>query len=228
MPRSKGQSYNPGAQPSGNGGGRPPSTQQPVRVPTNQPYGQAKKLRAAQQAVPLPATPPPPRPTRAQRYDRAMELAQAAPGGEDARLAAPTRRPNEPVTAGLPFGAGPGPEAIPQITPNVGVDDLGLFLRELYRAQPSEDIRQLIIQHDASRPAVIPPSSRLLQNPNLTGSPTPPTPPLASPPTAPPAPSPLGAQAPPPEANPNAPNTQSQPQPPPATPPGQAPRPVAG
>jgi hypothetical protein len=28
-------------------------------------------------------------------------------------LSGPTARPNEPVTAGLPIGAGPGPEAMP-------------------------------------------------------------------------------------------------------------------
>ena len=49
------------------------------------------------------------------------QIAQAASNGQSqgqaqqmpvTPLTAPTQRPNEPVTAGSPFGAGPGPEAL--------------------------------------------------------------------------------------------------------------------
>ena len=47
------------------------------------------------------------------------QIAQAASNGQSQQaqmnvtpLSAPTQRPNEPVTAGSPLGAGPGPEAL--------------------------------------------------------------------------------------------------------------------
>jgi hypothetical protein len=40
----------------------------------------------------------------------AAATAQAPPSGPG--LSGPTQRPNEPVTAGLPSGPGPGPEAL--------------------------------------------------------------------------------------------------------------------
>lgn len=54
-------------------------------------------------------------------------------------LDAPTQRPNEPLTAGAPFGPGAGPMA-----GNTTVDQL----RALYMADPNEDIRQLLEAYD--------------------------------------------------------------------------------
>ena len=54
-------------------------------------------------------------------------------------LDAPTQRPDEPVTAGAPVGAGPGPEAI-GLGGEAEVDEL----RRIYLAFPSEALRQLI------------------------------------------------------------------------------------
>jgi hypothetical protein len=65
----------------------------------NQPYGQATAQRRAQRAVP-PGPPP-------------TETDTAGPvAGGLTPLDAPTQRPAEPVTTGLPFGAGAGPEAL--------------------------------------------------------------------------------------------------------------------
>jgi hypothetical protein len=78
----------------------------PAAAPTNQPYGQAGRQLAAQQAVPMAPTP----------------LAAAAGGqpvapnpvqpGQFGPLDRPTDRPDEPITAGMPFGPGAGPEAL--------------------------------------------------------------------------------------------------------------------
>lgn len=62
---------------------------QPVRTGPSQQYGQSAELERAQEAVPLP---------------------DLEPGQLDFQR--PTERPDEPITAGLPFGAGPGPEAL--------------------------------------------------------------------------------------------------------------------
>lgn len=109
-----------------------------VQTPTGLPYGEAGQLQAAQQAVPIAATAPPPSPGPSQPPPGATSEVPGGsnppPGGMAAILAAaqamqppsgpglsaPTQRPNEPVTAGLPVGAGPGPEVLnlkPQVTP---------------------------------------------------------------------------------------------------------------
>jgi len=94
-------------------------TAQPVRVATGQPYGEAGAQAAAQRAVPLPQTPGPP-------TVAAAPPVSGPPGGpypgEVTSLQAPTQRPNEPLTHGLPMGPGAGPEVLPQTAPpdNVG------------------------------------------------------------------------------------------------------------
>jgi hypothetical protein len=62
---------------------------------------------------------------------------------------APTNRPNEPVTHGLPTGPGAGPEALGPI-PN-GDNNLEGSLRGLYAAYPSSDLAKLIAQVAARR-----------------------------------------------------------------------------
>jgi hypothetical protein len=61
--------------------------------------------------------------------------------GQHGPLGAPTNAPAQPLTAGLPTGPGPGPEAlnvnIPAFTP---LDDL----KALYRVEPLEEIRKII------------------------------------------------------------------------------------
>lgn len=72
--------------------------QQPVRVPTGGPYGQAGQLAAAQRAQPLPAVSAP-RP--------AAGGGPRGPGPQIADPFRPTERPGEPPTAGIPVGPGP-------------------------------------------------------------------------------------------------------------------------
>lgn len=88
---------------------------QPVTVASGGAYGTRAASEELQRAVPLaapspgptssaPVTPPPVDPTQA-----ALEFqpSQRPP------LNAPTERPNEPLTAGLPVGPGPGPTPQP-------------------------------------------------------------------------------------------------------------------
>jgi hypothetical protein len=84
---------------------------QPARAKTGQTYGVAGAQIAAQQAMPLPAAPPTPTPggppSAAGGGANPLAVLAGLPGLTD-----PTQRPNEPLTSGLPIGAGPnGPGA---------------------------------------------------------------------------------------------------------------------
>lgn len=97
---------------------------QPIRAASGQPYGQRKAQEDSQRAVPLPAARPP------------------------TPLSAPSERPNEPITAGAPFG--PGRNSL-SIQPNIGVptppgsrSDTLMILQEAYRLYPSDDLMDMI------------------------------------------------------------------------------------
>jgi hypothetical protein len=88
-----------------------PRSYQGVKTPTGQAYGRAQDQQAAQKAIPLPQDPAAaPAPQQQGQPDLMALVAQMQGGGVP--LAAPSERPQEPVTAGLPFGPGAGPEAI--------------------------------------------------------------------------------------------------------------------
>lgn len=102
-------------------------------LPKGTPYGTGVQQQAALRAVPLSPSSPTPTPT--------AEVPAGIQPGQVPSLSDPTSRPNEPVTAGLPLGAGPGPEAIglmPQAPEEVSV------LRALYVKYKNEDIRRLL------------------------------------------------------------------------------------
>lgn len=105
---------------------------QPVKTAPGQPYGQAGAQAQAQRALPLPATPP---------VQAAAPSTQSGP--PPGMLAQPTARPGEPVTAGLPIGAGPGPEALAGGLPQ---DQVLANLYRAYQIAPSDGLRALIAQ----------------------------------------------------------------------------------
>ncbi len=85
---------------------------QPPKAASGGEYGQVKALLDAQKVIPLPTAGGPPvqqgPPAQAQTAPQAAPT--VAPG--DLNFEAPTQRPGEPVTAGLPVGPGPGPEVL--------------------------------------------------------------------------------------------------------------------
>ena len=106
---------------------------QPVRTVPGQTYGQAGQQAAAQKAVPLPQSQPVPQ----------QPFVPPDPG----LLSAPSARPNEPVTAGVPIGAGPGPEAL---GPYSGPDDMVLAkLRAAYANEPNPGLEALIARMES-------------------------------------------------------------------------------
>lgn len=88
---------------------------QPIKAASGQGYGERKAQEDAQKQIPLP--------------------------GSLGDFHRPTERPDEPLTAGMAGGAGPGPEALTAVTQT---DDALEMLRALYRAKPYEDLRRLI------------------------------------------------------------------------------------
>lgn len=103
--------------------------QAPRAAPSKR-YGEAQASLDAQKAVPLPqasapgpAGPPPP----------------AGPLPGDLGFTAPSSRPAEPITAGLPIGAGPGPSAL-----QPAVDPVVETLRAAYRAFPNAETAALL------------------------------------------------------------------------------------
>src|SRR5262249_32095544 len=99
---------------------------QPLRALPDARYGGAKAVLDQQRAAPLPQTAPPPTTPPARRAmfpDRSAELVPASE---------PTRRPDEPVTAGASLGPGPGPEALmPELSPTASYGSLVDLLRGL-------------------------------------------------------------------------------------------------
>lgn len=65
--------------------------------------------------------------------------------GQVVPLDAPTQRPGEPLTAGLPHGPGPGPEAL-GVQPGVaqGYQNARDHIGMLARAQPDNDALQYL------------------------------------------------------------------------------------
>lgn len=74
---------------------------QGVQTPTGLPYGQAQALEQSQQQQGVAGDP----------YAKILAAAQAH-SFQPVQINAPTERPQEPVTAGLSRGPGPGPEAL--------------------------------------------------------------------------------------------------------------------
>jgi len=95
--------------------GGPGSKKQPLRRLPDADYGQNKEFVAQQQAAPLPV---------------------ANNQVESPNIFAPTERPGEPVTTGLPIGEGVGPRALP--------DNTDVILQAMYQINPSSNILEII------------------------------------------------------------------------------------
>lgn len=85
------------------GGNGQSGTQAAKRIAAGK-YGEGKKLLETQRSAPMAATQPVSMPSAASMGG--MNLPPITP------LTAPTERPNEPLTTGLPFGPGAGPEVL--------------------------------------------------------------------------------------------------------------------
>jgi hypothetical protein len=111
-----------------------------VQAATGQTYGKATEQMNAQRAVPMGASPTDTQP------------APVRPGTIGA-LTRGTERPNEPVTAGAPFGAGPGPTMAgiaPNTAPPAGSkQDLVERVRAIYSMYPNPNLMALMTALEA-------------------------------------------------------------------------------
>lgn len=113
--------------------------QLPVDAPRGLPYGDRAKLISAQRAVPM-GSPGVPTPQMGGAPGGGVPggappiPGQVVPGG----LLGPTQRPNEPVTAGLPTGPGPGPEVL-SANQGGGLDPLTQAASALHQLGNSAD-----------------------------------------------------------------------------------------
>lgn len=103
-----------------------------------QEYGAAKAQQDAMKAVPMPQQQPP---------------APPAPGppmispDETPTLRGASARPDEPITAGLPFGPGRTPTRSDTV-PDAAGDDMVDQLKAMYAIHPTRELRELIQQVD--------------------------------------------------------------------------------
>lgn len=104
---------------------------------TGQTYGQAAQQAQSQQAVRPGVTPV----TQDAQQMAAQQAARPAPGAQS--LTAPTERPDEPITAGSPFGPGPN-RVSSQPRRLIPVDDVQENLEILYQMYPNEGVRLLL------------------------------------------------------------------------------------
>jgi len=100
---------------------------QPIRVASGGKYGQRQALTQQQQAAPLASGQDP----LARRVDAAN-----APQVPDAGVFGPTQRPNEPITAGIPYGPGQNPAGQPT--------DPDIVLQVLSQMIPHPEIYRLM------------------------------------------------------------------------------------
>lgn len=115
---------------------RNPTKKLAAKAAPGQTYGEAGKQIAAQRAVPMAASPQP-------VVAQPQPVAERPRPGQFGPLDRPTDRPDEPVTAGAPFGPG----RMTQVGGYSGVrnsDPILDELRALYSAFPSEDLADML------------------------------------------------------------------------------------
>ncbi len=110
----------------------------PAATGPSRTYGDSAASQRAQNIIPMA-----PQPAAGSAAQQLQPAAPPAPPAPVTDLYAPSDRPDEPITAGLPTGAGPGPEAL-----NMGepiVDEL----RALFLADPGNpDLQELLELYD--------------------------------------------------------------------------------
>lgn len=102
---------------------------QPVAVPTGQPYGEAGRQQAAMSQIGVPDL---------------QGMVQSMPGLTD-----PSQRPEEPLTAGMPMGPGPGVSPMRSAVQESG--GVGL-LRQLIAVNPDPELFALLAEAERAAP----------------------------------------------------------------------------
>lgn len=115
--------------------GGPGSKQAMQEIRTGK-YGESKALAEQQQGAPLAGSPTPtPR----------VEAPAQRPAAT--QLFAPTERPTEPVSAGMPFGAGPNSLPSPSFGQQNAIDEI----KAIYAQYPSPELARIVQIIDRTR-----------------------------------------------------------------------------
>lgn len=108
-----------------------PAAKIAVNAAKGQPYGEASQQIAAQQAVPMGASPVSMPPQRIQP-------------GSMGDLTRTTERPSEPISAGADYGPGPNMRQAGVASTLPGFNDTIEELKVLYRMFPNDDLARLL------------------------------------------------------------------------------------
>lgn len=103
-------------------------------LPTGQPYGSRQNLEQFQQSGPMATSQPLPGPTAGGGTPPTQP-----PPAATLDPFAPTQRPNEPITAGIPHGPGPNGGILPP--------DPMEYLRAIYAVNQNPDILEVLLDH---------------------------------------------------------------------------------
>lgn len=100
-----------------------------VQNATGGSYGQRAELTQLAQGAPM-------------AQGMAIPTGMGTPPVPTVGIFEPTQRPNEPITAGVDVGPGPGSEVL--MTPVDSPDQLATFARAMYMANPSPQLRRIV------------------------------------------------------------------------------------
>lgn len=103
-------------------------------------YGEGQELMGLQQAAPMAAEPKPQRPAAPQPQRRNLSPLVG--------LTEPTQRPDEPLSAGMPFGAGPGPEVLGLQAPERRLSDIFMQIAANDKSGESNAIAQFLMDRN--------------------------------------------------------------------------------
>jgi len=106
-------------------------------------YGERQASEQALQEVPLsprPGADPQAAPQGPPDFAAVLAAAQASPSPNGGLLNQPTARPDEPITAGLSTGPGPGPEILGPSDPDLATLRAYLPMLELAANQPGASV----------------------------------------------------------------------------------------
>lgn len=109
-----------------------------MQAARGQTYGKRKEQMEAQRAVPM---------ARQPEEVSARQVAQQAPLPD---FLGETRRPTEPITAGAPFGPGPGTEVTNAMSDQEMEYEALQEIRNIYRQHPSQALLDIIQFYEES------------------------------------------------------------------------------
>jgi hypothetical protein len=143
---------------SATGGNGSSAATQAARYVSGLPFGQGKQTLAQQRAVPMAGTPAAQAAAAGAPAGAPASMGEAMPqpGPSVVPLTEPTQRPNEPITAGIDMGPGPGSSVLgmPQQAEQTGLQNALNLLNQLGDGASTQvkSIRNALEAHISNNP----------------------------------------------------------------------------